>query len=240
MRFSSSPPLYRLELASSTVAFTLLRARRGKRLSLRVNEHAEVIVRIPWRVSVREAEAFVRTNEDWLIKRLHRAETNLTTRRPLVDGACLPLLDRRLCLRLHRAERGAVKLVCEELHVYSATHEREVLTQLLEVWYRRQAKIYMTERLAALGASTGLRAASLTIRGQRSCWGSCSARGAISINWRLMLAPSDIVDYVLAHELCHLCRMNHSVEFWDLVEKMLPDYQARRARLRALQPLLYL
>lgn len=228
-----------LSVGGETVQFMLRRSRRSRRLSLCVNDNAEVIVRLPLRTSLQESERFIEANTAWLIKHLRAAHTKLRTRLSLIDGAFVPLLDEQLRLRLH-CGRNMVKRVAEELHVYSPSHEHPVLSGLLEQWYRKEAKIHMAQRLIALSAQIGVQAKSLTIRGQKTCWGSCSARGAISINWRLILAPSHVVDYVLVHELCHLRHLNHSPEFWDSVEKIEPDYRGMRKLLRQLQPRLVL
>lgn len=213
---------------------------RAKRLTLRVNNKGEVIVRIPLRCSVREALDFVERSGPWLLTQLKAAQLRASTRRPLTEGDTLPLLDEQLCLRLLPASRNKITRAGDELHVHSNSVERSELEKLLEAWYRRQAKDYMDMRLAEFGAQLGLQAKSLAIRGQKTLWGSCTARGAISMNWRLMLAPARVVDYVLAHELCHLRHLNHSVQFWGLVEQVIPDYRSRRALLRQMQATLEL
>jgi len=205
-----------------------------------VNDKADVIVRIPLRCSVREALDFVERSTPWLLTQLKSAQCRLSARPSLTEGDCVPLLNEQLCLRLHTASRNTIKRAGDELHVHSASHERSELARLLEGWYRRQAKVYMGERLAEFGEQFGLSAKSLSIRNQKTLWGSCSAWGAITMNWRLMLAPAAIVDYVLAHELCHVRHLNHSAQFWGLVEQIIPDYRNRRALLRQLQPTLEL
>ena len=209
-------------------------------MTLRVNDNAEVVVRIPLRCSVREALDFVERSAPWLLTQLKSAQCRLSARRSITDGDSLPLLDERLCLRLHMASRNTTKRAGDELHVHSTSHERSELATLLEGWYRRQAKAYMDKRLAEFGEQFGLQVKSLSIRNQKTLWGSCTARGAITMNWRLMLAPAAIVDYVLAHELCHLRHLNHSAQFWGLVEQIIPDYRSRRALLRQMQATLEL
>lgn len=236
----TSAPLHTVVLEDTSVNLTLYRLRRSRRLTLRVNDNGEVVVRMPLRASVREALDFVERSAPWLLTQLKSAQLRLDARRPLVEGNSLPLLDEQLCLRLYTAGRNKITRAGSELHVHSISHERSELAKLLEGWYRRQAKTYMALRLAEFGAQLGLHARSLSIRNQKTLWGSCSAKGAITMNWRLMLAPAAIVDYVLAHELCHVRHLNHSARFWDLVGEIIPDYRDRRALLRHLQPTLEL
>ncbi len=237
--FPKSSAQCSLVVDGKPITYLLYRLRRARRLTLRVNDDAEVIVRAPLRINLRETTEFVEKNSAWVLTRLQAARLRLDSQRKLVDGALLPFLDDQLCLRLHDIEsatsRSKVKHLGNELHVYSACHERATLVCLLESWYRHQAKIYMTERLALLGIQLGLEAKRLTIRGQKTLWGSCNTRGSINMNWRLMLAPACIVDYVLAHELCHLRHLNHSAKFWELLKQIEPDYLNQRDSLRRMQ-----
>ncbi|HEX6701759.1 MAG TPA: SprT family zinc-dependent metalloprotease [Gaiellaceae bacterium] len=99
-------------------------------------------------------------------------------------------------------------------------------------WYRRQARRRIGAVAAWEGGRLDLRPRSLAIRDQRTRWGSCSSRGALSFNWRLVLAPPAVLRYVVVHELCHLREPNHSPAFWRLVESALPRYEEGRAWLR--------
>lgn len=229
-----------LTFMGEDIPYTLHRIPRRRRLSLHVSDDAQVIVRIPLRASLREAREFVHSHVPWVAKRLALVRAQLARRRPLEEASRLPLLDTELTLHLHHAARGRVERQDESLHVHSSCHERASVVRLLEIWYRNEAQTYMAGRLALLAEKTGLWPKRITIRSQKTCWGSCSARGAISLNWRLMLAPAALVEYVLAHELCHLRHLNHSVAFWNLVEGLDPDCHAHRVALRRLQPSLVL
>ena len=230
----------RLTIMGEDITYTLQRLPRRRRLSLHVSDDAEVIVRIPLRASLREAREFVHNHASWVAKRLTLVRAKLARRRPLEDASRLPLLDTQLTLRLHPAVRSRVQRVDEIVHVHSPCHERASIVSLLENWYRSEAQTYMSERLALLADKTSLWPKRITIRGQKTCWGSCSARGAISLNWRLMLAPAALVNYVLAHELCHLRHLNHSAAFWNLVAGLDPQWREHRVALRELQPSLVL
>lgn len=102
----------------------------------------------------------------------------------------------------------------------------------LEARYRQAAKDYFPARVAYYEQIIGVDHTSITIRDQKTRWGSCSGRGGLNFNWRLMLAPPRVLDYVVVHELCHRIEMNHSAAFWHAVEMVLPDYKELRKWLR--------
>jgi hypothetical protein len=96
------------------------------------------------------------------------------------------------------------------------------------------ARAFIEGRLAALNAGFGFAWRKVAVRDQRTCWGSCSERGTMSFNWRIIRLPADLADYVIVHELCHLAELNHSRRFWALVERAVPDHGERRRRLKAI------
>lgn len=103
---------------------------------------------------------------------------------------------------------------------------------VLEKRYREAAKDYFTKRVVYYHALTGGVYHTITIRDQKSRWGSCSSRGTLSFNYRLLFAPPKVLDYVVVHELCHLTHMDHSKNFWNMVEHIMPDYRIYKAWLR--------
>jgi predicted metal-dependent hydrolase len=102
----------------------------------------------------------------------------------------------------------------------------------LERWFRRRAQLEIAPRLDAACAQAGTAYTRLTIRGQRTRWASCSAKGAMSFNWRLLLAPEPVLEYVVWHEVCHLEVMDHSPRFWALLASRVPDYRDHARWLR--------
>ena len=102
----------------------------------------------------------------------------------------------------------------------------------LEARYRQAARDYFPARVAYYEAIIGVTHGAITIRDQKTRWGSCSAKGNLNFNWRLMLAPPRILDYLVVHELCHRKEMNHSKAFWNAVEMVLPDYKELRKWLK--------
>ena len=104
--------------------------------------------------------------------------------------------------------------------------------EILEKRYRKTARTRFEARTAYYHQFTGGNYTSITVRDQKSRWGSCSSRGTLSFNYRLIFAPPKVLDYVVIHELCHLTHMNHSKEFWNMVEDILPDYKEHRKWLK--------
>ncbi len=102
----------------------------------------------------------------------------------------------------------------------------------LEQRYRDSARAVLESRVAYFHQITGGAYTSVTVRDQKTRWGSCSSRGTLSFNYRLIFAPPGILDYVVVHELCHLTHMNHSKDFWDMVGRVMPDYRVRKQWLR--------
>ena len=177
--------------------------------------------------------AFVASRRGWIESKRALLAQAATRRLVLADGVPLPYLDDTLILRV-RAPAG--RTVCsrrgDELHVRLAA--ATALPAAVERWYRQAAAAHAGARLAELAERVGRQPERLVIRAQRSRWGSCSSRGIVNLNWRLMQMPAAVFDYVLVHELCHLLVPNHSPRFWREVVRVLPDFAAQRAALHRL------
>ncbi|MBF0368194.1 MAG: M48 family metallopeptidase [Magnetococcales bacterium] len=226
-----------IRLVEGSISYTLFRVPRRKRLTLRVTREAEVEVRGPVRVGIRRVEAFVREHVPWIQARLGEAQAVLEKRPVLGDGAALPFLDERLVLRFLPPGRGGVKRFGEELQLPEPLPGGGQLTWFLERWYRRAARDHFRHRLDYWAEKMGVRYGKLTVRGQKTRWGSCSARGDISLNWRLMMASSEVVDYVVIHELAHLTHRHHAPPFWAIVAQFAPHYSHAREKLKGLDPI---
>jgi predicted metal-dependent hydrolase len=194
-----------------------------------------VEVVVPRRFPEREVEPFVREKSAWIERTLRRfAESELEfPRAVLANGGAVPYLGERLTLRVHR-ERGRVrphvKRSGSELRV--ALPQRGALDDALERWYRRRAAAEVAPRLDAACARAGVSYGRLSIRGQRTRWASCSSSGTMSFNWRLLLAPAEILDYVIEHEVVHLEVHDHSKRFWSLLATRWPEWREHEAWLR--------
>lgn len=209
-----------------TFDYRVRRSDRARRVRVRVDPARGVEVVLPRRTPEREAAAAVRELRPWIERRI--ADLERTRAAVAARGATVPYLGRTLTLvgepgrtRVHR--RGDALLVPGG----AADHR-----PALERWFRRRAHAEIAPRLDAATAAAGTAYAGLAIRGQRTRWASCSARGAMSFNWRLLLAPEPVLDYVVWHEVCHLEVLDHSPRFWALLAERCPDYRDHAGWLR--------
>lgn len=120
----------------------------------------------------------------------------------------------------------------EKINARPQSDLSDIQRNALEMRYKEAARSYIPKRVAYYHAFTGGTYNRICIRSQKTRWGSCSSNGTLSFNWRLMLAPPAVLDYVVVHELCHLTHMNHSKEFWLSVEAVCPDYRSLRKWLK--------
>jgi hypothetical protein len=212
--------------------YRVRRSPRARRVRVSVDGAGEVEVILPKRAPERAAAQAVRELEGWIERRrrtLARAAAEVA--RP---PGTVPYLGRDLRLvpqpgreRVHR--RGDDLLVPTRSHPHPPS---DPWLRVLERWYRRQARAEIGPRLDAATARAGTRYDGLTIRGQKTRWASCSSRGHMSFNWRLLLAPEEVLDYVIEHEVCHLEVMDHSPRFWALLEARVPDWREHARWLR--------
>jgi predicted metal-dependent hydrolase len=205
--------------------YTIRRSDRARRVRVRVDPRdGSVEVVLPRRAAAREAAAAVAELGGGIARR--RAEFAVTQARVAARDGTVPYLGTDLLLRpeagrlrVHR--QGDVLLVPEG-------DPRPAI----ERWYRRQARAEIAPRLDVSATALGKSYAKLTIRDQRTRWGSCSSTGAMSFSWRLLLAPDAVLEYVVRHEACHLAVMNHSPRFWGLMGQLMPGYELPRRWLR--------
>jgi predicted metal-dependent hydrolase len=207
------------------IPYCVRRVPRGRRLKVRVDPEHGVEVLVPAGMPLRVASSAVAELEPWLARQLERRSRLRAELRP--DGT-LPYLDERLAL-VAQAGRTRVRRTGDELLVPSGEGARAAI----ERWYRRAARSEIGRRLDSAAAASGARYAHLTIRNQRTRWASCGAGGAMSFNWRLLLAPGRVLDYVVWHEICHLEIADHSPGFWALLESRCPEWREPAAWLRA-------
>ncbi len=199
------------------------RSHRAHNYRLTLRRDGTAVAVIPARGSVREAERFVAQHTDWLERARARQ-----ARRP--RGADVWTLGTHVLWRgdmteIRAAVSGDRPQVCLAADVFRVPTFDGDLRPTLEAHFARRGKIELPARTWELSAVTGVEVKLVTVRNQRSRWGSCSANGTISLNWRLVQTPDPVRDYIIYHELMHLREMNHSDRFWAQVDEVCPGWR---------------
>lgn len=204
-----------LALGSLSVPYVLTRTRR-KTLGMSVCE-AGVRVNVPWWVPRAEIDEFIRERKAWLIRTLKQMESRRAAQFECTDGAVLSYLGVRLKLRVVPCLFTDVRRVGRVLWV-SCTHAEEA-ADLVKEWLRHRAQRLLARRVREFARCLGRRPP-FALSNARTQWGICHPDGRIRLNWRLIQAPLEVIDYVAAHEVAHLVHLDHSPRFWRQLDAL--------------------
>jgi predicted metal-dependent hydrolase len=218
------------------IPFDVRRSARRKTVALAVDASGELTVTAPPHVPLARLNDVVRTKATWVVQRSKRASDRppATSSKEWVTGETVLYLGRQHRLRLAHGVRAKTALKGGWLHVHGAGNGAAAVRRAVAAWLRQRAEHYLAARLVELCTRHDLETPLLVIGEQRARWGSCDARGTLRLNWRIIQAPVTLIDYVVLHELTHLEHPSHDRAFWAALGRSMPDYEARRDRLRVL------
>ncbi|MEK9672404.1 MAG: SprT family zinc-dependent metalloprotease [Rhodospirillaceae bacterium] len=210
------------------------RNKQAKRLILRADTaRGEAVVTCPTWVSKAEALDFATNQSTWIAQQIAQAPKP----RPFAAGATIPFLGQDHMIRHRPTARGGVWWEDGEIHV---TGRIEHLPRRVEGWLKREARRQIAPRVAIAAEQFRVKPGRIVIRDTRTRWGSCAWDGTLSFCWRLVLAPEDVLNYVVVHEVAHLAEYNHSPKFWRLVDRLVDDVPRHREWLNENGPALHM
>ena len=239
-----------IQYNNETIKINIIRSKRST-ACLRIQPDGTVEVRGPRLMSDVFVREFVQAKADWIIQKRQEVAEHQSKKRTHTyqSGDVFMYLGEAYVLTLVAAGRKRVELVhgmaeerqqnsqviqtnSNQFILYTTSFEPKAIEKQIKEWYKKQATEYITNRVehyaqTILGKFTGI-----TMENRKGRWGSCSSKGELTFNWRLMLAPPEIIDYVVVHELCHLKHMDHSPQYWKAVGNVLPDYKVRKEWLK--------
>jgi predicted metal-dependent hydrolase len=225
-----------VKLGDHEVPYTIRPSVRARRVSLRIREAGHVEVVVPVHRAAPAPETVLRRHAAWIFRTFDRLRRSggAAANRQLVDGSGLFLLGAERTLRIMREDRRRplVMMTESEIIVCLTRSSPEDIRPLLARWIRVRAASAIPRRVRELNGLWNFSYSTIGVRNQRTRWGSCSRRGALSFNWRLLLLPAEVADYLIFHELAHLRYLDHSPRYWSLVEKICPSYRASERWLR--------
>lgn len=229
----TTPELALAQSASGSPAqslpLTIRHHPRASRIIIRISARTGVVVTAPPRASRRLIESAVHQRREWIVERLDelRRQENTESAR-LATGCVLQVLGRELTLQVDHMQGYPEGVVVESntLVVNAPGMSGHAVGTLLRTWLRKVAEEAIPVRVQELNDIHRMEYSRVCVRDQKTRWGSCSKRGTLSFNWRVVLLPPTVMDYLIVHELAHLKEMNHSGRFWALVETMDPGFHA--------------
>ncbi len=221
-------------------AYQIKRSRRRKTVAICVKPDGSVRILVPSILPDKNIAALVQKKSTWIRSKIARFQEmqSLQLEKHYVSGESLSYLGETFKLQIAEGTAGEITLARGSFHVQLPKEtadeaRKQYIKEKLESWYRQQALKRLLEQTGRYAEKIGVVPSSVGIKGYRSRWGSCHSDGRIYFNWRIILAPPFVIDYLVVHELCHLLHANHSRNFWRCVERMLPDYAERRKWLKA-------
>jgi predicted metal-dependent hydrolase len=204
---------------------------KRRTLSLLIDERGRLIVRAPSTATDREIRALVERKRSWIEskQRTARERYRELKGRGFQEGAPYPYLGIPYPLRyLHPAESEAPFHFTGREFLLNRDHA-EHAGDLMRAWYRKQARRIVSERVRRYAVLNGISFERVRITGAMKRWGSCTSSGNLNFSWRLVMAPLEVIDYVVVHELSHRKEQNHSSRFWEEVGRIMPEYRRHRA-----------
>ncbi len=226
-------------LDGQAISYTVKRSLKVKRIRLEVRGETGLTVVIPKSYKLTQLPSLLKEKKRWILNKLVRYGhvSPLSTEKAIKSGDTIPYLgqDLKIVIRQNHGEADSVKLEQTRLLV-NLKSVNSNLNLVLEGWYRQQAERFIRERAEELSARMGVTYGRLSIRGAKTRWGSCSHKANVNFNWKLMMAPKPVIDYIIIHELAHLKEMNHTEKFWQVVAGYCPGWRNHRRWLKDFQP----
>ncbi len=209
--------------------------RARKTVGLKITDDG-LIVHAPKRIFQFQLQELLQEKSNWIIKKLAAREQNYVPPIRWQDGETLQLLGNPFTLfAIQHSKNKQPQFDHDSLTIATPEPDNTDLIQRKVIqWYKKQALTDFSRRLEILAAKLNVATPPLKLSNAQSRWGSCSSRGDIRLNWRLLQAPPHIINYVICHELAHLKEMNHSAKFWAVVESIFPEYKAAEKELKAI------
>lgn len=222
-------------ISGSDFVVNVVKSKRRKTMALKVN-HSGVSLYIPASLPESVAETFIAQKASWIRQKLQDYALQQPVNNQFDEGDTLLFLGQHHILRFVEGT-GTLSVIRHpeiiECHGSLTRASKKAIRMAIVQWYKQQAQHYLTERTLTLGHQIKLHPRSITVKTYKARWGSCSYSGDIYYNWQLMLAPPDIIDYVIIHELCHTKHHNHSPAFWQLVKYHYPHANQAKTWLKA-------
>jgi predicted metal-dependent hydrolase len=232
-----------IQYGNRIIQYNIKKGKRKKTVAIHINPMATITVFSPRHLDDEKIRMIVQKKARWILEKQKQVESNRysNSMKEFVSGESFPYLGKYYRLKVIKTSKettGKCRLTNGRFLVeIKGNHESEVnrtvVKKALVDWYLERAETKIKERVDRFSQQIGKWPTSIRIKNQERRWGSCSRNGMIRFNWKIIMVPISIMDYVIVHELCHLIYPHHSDHFWQKIQSILPDYKRRRDWLKA-------
>lgn len=224
------------EYGSRMITFNLI-YRKRKTMSIEVETTGEVTVIAPVGTFTDDVVEKVRSRAGWIVSKQYESKFINDTKinREAVSGESYMYLGRNYCLDVildEKLDTITVKLFQGKFVLSTYTRDEDLIKNAMENWYREKTLAKVKERIEYYKSYFNDEVTDVKVKEQKKRWASCTSKNKLLFNWRCVMAPAFVLDYIVVHEMCHMEYKNHSKDFWNRVCTVMPDYDSRRTWLR--------
>lgn len=235
-------PLPQFVFGDKKIDYLINRSDKASSVIITVNVGQGVQITVPSKFKIANIDQILEKKASWIIKKVDYLSelAGCAVPRSYVDGENLFFLGNRYVVKVNiydvvitnQVKLNGSTIIVNIPPVLDREERVQTIRSVLVNWYMKEAEHFIIDRVNVFADRMGTRPAKIRVKEQIFRWGSCSNKGNINFNWKIIMAPIEVIDYVIVHELCHLIRLDHSPEFWRLINKVLPDYENRRMWLK--------
>lgn len=209
--------------------------RKRKTIEIKINNQGEVIITSPFGISTEIIDSILKKRENWILEKIKIVNNEILYRKTMLDeGYKILYLGKQYEIEVNYESKNNNFCICNEklnislfIKEHMAVGKEEVIKNYIVDMYKKEAHKILIERTKVYSDIIGKKPNKITIKNQHTIWGSCSSKRNINYNYKIIMAPMEVIDYLVVHELCHLIYMNHSKQYWNMVRKVMPDYKIR-------------
>ena len=230
----NSPTIYKTTLEGRTIPFTVKRSKKARLVRLEITPRTGLTVVVPVLCSKERILRFIKDKSCWILNKLTRYDTDTYRKTSgMRDGDLIPYLGCFLKIEVRDSNgRGENVTLAQNTLVVAVRPGTKEIDPVIEKWFRIQAGHILREKVDRQSKRMVVDYNKIRLKGQKTVWGSCSRKNNLNFNWRLLMTPEPVIDYIVIHELSHLKEMNHTKKFWQVVAWYCPEWQQHRKWLK--------
>lgn len=228
-----------LETENKVIKYDIVYCKR-KSLGIKLDENGNIFVRAPMGLSRKQVDRILSEKASWILTHQNSLQKLSKEReeKRYISGTDIYYKGEKYNLHITRVENKKKQKVVlktsikNEIDIFTVDLDEKYIRRFLETWYKEEARRILTEKVDYYGKFFSRSHENIRIKSMKTRWGSCSAKGNLNFNWKIIMAPEEVIDYLVVHELSHLVEMNHSANFYSQLSRILPDYKTHQKWLK--------